>query len=50
MEDFVKNPENKKVIVSFVPKEYLLEHKSPIFNYLLAKKNIKFLQLPFTPQ
>lgn len=50
LESFLENPENKKVIVSFMPKEYLLEHKSPIFNYLLAKKNIKFLQLPFTPK
>lgn len=50
MEDFIKNSKNKKVIVSFMPKEYLLEHKSPIFNYLLAKENIKFLRLPFTPQ
>lgn len=50
MDDFLKDPENKKVIVSFMPKEYLSEHKAPIFNYLLAKKNIKYLQLPFTPQ
>jgi hypothetical protein len=33
-----------------MPKEYLLEHKQPIFNYLLAKNNIKFLRLPFTPE
>lgn len=50
LESFLENPENKKVIVSFMPKEYLLEHKQPIFNYLLAKKNIKFLRLPFAPQ